>query len=422
MTSHLNRAQLLFEQGRYDLAAEELGRQMAQDADDPFARCLLALCLSKLKRRDEAVREAQAATHLAPDLAYAYYVLGSVLDDVPRLKDAEAAAREAVRLDPEDADYYALLASVRFQQQHWADALRYADAGLALDAGNIPCANLRGMALVRLNRKEDAAATIQGTLARDPENAAAHANQGWALLHRSRPQEALEHFQEALRLKPDMEWARQGVLEALRARNPVYRVILNYFLWMARLGQKARYGVLIGLYILPRLLNAYAAGHPALVPAAEVFFGLYLLFAFLTWTARPLFNVLLRVDKIGRYALSRRQMIASNWVGSSFLLLLLTVSCALLLRQKDAVYGFGTGYAFLTVFTAAAFSGSTVGIRRLLGSLTALLGACAVALTVYAAFSYTLWLGALAAALVTALLAFNVHAQLASRQRLSVGE
>ena len=123
MNTALSRAHLLFEQGRFELAAEETGRQIASDPDDPFAHCLLSLCFSKMKRHDDAVREGQTATHLAPDLAYTHYVLGSVLDDVPRLKDAEAAAREAVRLDPEDADFYALLASVKFQQQSWPDAL-----------------------------------------------------------------------------------------------------------------------------------------------------------------------------------------------------------------------------------------------------------------------------------------------------------
>lgn len=415
MTSNLSRAQLLFEQGRFDLAAEELGRQMAQEPDDPFAHCLLALCLSKLKQHDQAVREAQAATHLSPGFAYTHYVLGSVLDDVPRLKDAEVAAREAIRLDPEDADYYALLASIRFGQQHWPDTLRYADAGLALDADNITCANLRGMALVRLNRKEDAQQTIQGTLARDPENAAAHANQGWALLHRGKPNEALDHFKEALRLRPDMEWARQGILEALRARNPVYRVMLNYFLWMSRLGQKARYGVLIGLYILPRIINAYARSHPALAPLAAVVFGIYLVFAFLTWTARPLFNVLLRVDKIGRYALSQQQIIASNWVGSAFLLGITAVVTSLLLRQTDAAYGFAIGYGLLTAFTAAAFSGSTVGTRRVIGSLVALLGMLMAGAAISAAISSALWLGLLASAAVAGLLAFNLTAQLRRR-------
>lgn len=416
MTSNLSRAQLLFEQGRFNLAAEELGRQMAQDPDDPFAHCLLALCLSKLKQHDQAVREAQTATHLSPDFAYTHYVLGSVLDDVPRLKDAEAEAREAIRLDPEDADYYALLASIRFQQQQWPDTLRYADAGLALDADNITCANLRGMALVRLNRKEDAEQTIQGTLVRDPENAAAHANQGWALLHRGQPTEALDHFKEALRLKPDMEWARQGILEALRARNPVYRVMLNYFLWMSRLGQKARYGVLIGLYLLPRIFSVYARSHPALEPLAAAVFGVYLVFAFLTWTARPLFNVLLRVDKIGRYALSRRQIAASNWVGSSFFMALCTLAAGLLLRQTDAAYGFGTGYAFLTAFTSAAFSAGTIGTRRLIGSLCILLGVLLLGATLSAAFSSSLWLGLLASVVIAGLLVFNITAQIQSKR------
>ncbi len=51
------------------------------------AHCLLALCLSKMKRHEEAIREAQTAVHLAPDLPNGYYVLGSVLDDVGRLRE-----------------------------------------------------------------------------------------------------------------------------------------------------------------------------------------------------------------------------------------------------------------------------------------------------------------------------------------------
>lgn len=58
MNSHLSRAQLLLEQGRYAQAADEAGRQIVQEPDDPLAHCLLALCLSKMKRHDEAIREA----------------------------------------------------------------------------------------------------------------------------------------------------------------------------------------------------------------------------------------------------------------------------------------------------------------------------------------------------------------------------
>ena len=144
-------------------------------------------------------------------------------------------------------------------------------------------------------------------------------------------------------------------------------------------------------------------------------FGVYLVFAFLTWTAQPLFNVLLRVDPIGRYALSRRQIVASNWVGSAFLMGIATVLTSLLLRQTDAAYGFATGYGLLTAFTAAAFSGSTIGTRRVIGSLVALLGVFMAGATITAAFSSALWLGLSASAAIAGLLAFNLTAQLRRR-------
>jgi hypothetical protein len=42
---------------------------------------------------------------------------------------------------------------------------------------------------------------------------------------------------------------------------------------------------------------------------------LYLVFVLLTWFAYPLFNLLLRFNKFGRYALSRDQRRAANWFG-----------------------------------------------------------------------------------------------------------
>lgn len=410
MNVNLSRAQLLFEQGRYPMAAEEAGRQLALNPDDPFAHCLLALCLSKMKRHDEAIREAQTAVHLAPDLPNGYYVLGHVLDDVRRFREAEAAAREAIRLDPEDADYYALLSSLRFQQEHWGDALGHAEQGLAREPDNLSCANLRGMALVQMGRREEAGAAIRGTLTKDPENAVAHANQGWAMLHRGDHAGALTHFREALRLKPDMEWARQGILEALRARNPIYRVLLNYFLWMSRLPSQARYGVIFGVYVLPRLLHAFAGSNPALKPLADIVLALYLIFAFLTWTARPLFNLTLRLDPVSRYALTTRQIIASNWVGSCFLLAVLGL-IAWLMTHLEMIGVMAGGYAFVTAIVAATFSGSTPGVRRLTGALTAVVGLLLSGLVVYDCFLSSLRLGVLAAALIGGLLIFNITAQ-----------
>ncbi len=355
MNDNLSRAHLLFDQGRYPMAAEEAGRQLASDPDDPLAHCLLALCLSKMERHEEAIREAQTAVHLAPDFPNGYAVLGSVLDDVGRLREAEAAARAALRLDPDEASHYALLASIRIQQRQWADALEQADRGLAIDPDHTGCANLKGIALVNLGRNQEAGAAIQTNLAKDPENAATHANQGWALLHQGDHKAAMDHFREALRLKPDMEWAQQGILEALRARNPVYGLMLRYFLWMSRFSGKMQLGIIVGAYVGYRLIRGLESSHPALAPFLLPVIIAYVAFVYLNWTARPLFNLLLRLDRFGRLALTRDQVVASNWFGASLLAALAALGGALE-TGRGSLWFLAAAFLMLTVPISATFA------------------------------------------------------------------
>ena len=112
--------------------------------------------------------------------------------------------------------------------------------------------NLRAMALVNLGRKREAAEAMRGTLAKDPQNAFSHANQGWTLLHQGDHAQGLEHFREALRIDPELDWAAAGTVEALKARHLLYRLMLRYFLWMSRLGGRARWGVILGVLFASR--------------------------------------------------------------------------------------------------------------------------------------------------------------------------
>ena len=61
------------------------------------------------------------------------------------------------------------------------------------------------------------------------------------VLHQAQPKAALEHFREALRLDPNLQYAQAGIVEALKARNPIYRWMLGYFLWMGRLSDRAKW-------------------------------------------------------------------------------------------------------------------------------------------------------------------------------------
>lgn len=313
MTNTINRAVLLLQQSRFDLAEQELRRVLTEDPHDPRAHAMLGVTLTHLDKLDEAQAEAEQAIALAPDWPYCHFCRSLVLMQRRKFGEAEASAREAVRLDPEDADYYGRLAETLYAQGKWAEALAEAEAGLARDAEHAGCSHLRTMALTKLNRKAEAIATVDQALARDPDDALAHANKGWALLHQSEPREALTHFREALRLDPNLDYARAGMVEALKAQNILYRWMLAYFLWMARLSGRARWGILLGGYFGYRGLRNLARSEPALGPWITPLLVLYLVFAALTWFSMPLFNLMLRLHPFGRHALSRDQRVAANW-------------------------------------------------------------------------------------------------------------
>ncbi|MDH7569696.1 MAG: tetratricopeptide repeat protein, partial [Armatimonadota bacterium] len=339
MTPYLERANLLLQQGRFEMAEQLLRHALGEDPDDPVAHTLLSVALAHQGRLEEATREARSAIHLAPDFAYAHYALADALARRERLKEAEAAVEEAIRLDPEDPDHFGLQASIFLRQRRWNETLNAADQGLRLDPEHDACTNLRAMALVNLGRHEEAAATIEGALARDPENAFTHANRGWALLHQRRHREALECFREALRLDPQLEWARLGVVESLKARHLLYGWMLRYFLWMSRLGTRAQWFFVLGAWLVVRQLNALARDVPALRPFVMPAVVLYALFALLSWTADPLFNLLLRLNPYGRLALSREQIAASNWVGGVLLAGTGLFLAGLGLKNRAAVVG-----------------------------------------------------------------------------------
>jgi tetratricopeptide (TPR) repeat protein len=319
MDQHIARAVLLLQQSRYELAEQELRRMLAASPHDAQAHALLAVALSHQNKLDDAEAEAGQAIVLAPDWAYSHFCRSLVMEQRRKFRDAEQAAREAVRLDAGDADYRARLAMTLFTQGQWQATLAAAEEGLALDGDHAGCTQLRTMALTKLNRQSEAIATVDASLARDPDDALAHCNKGWALLHQSKPQPALEHFREALRIDPTFEYARMGMIEALKAKNPIYRVMLAYFLWMARLSPQQRWGVILIGYFASRFLRAAADKWPAVAPWVTPILVVYIVFVALTWFAVPLFNLLLRLSRFGRHALSRDQRVGANWFGACLL-------------------------------------------------------------------------------------------------------
>jgi tetratricopeptide (TPR) repeat protein len=299
-----------------------------------------------------------------------------VLRDIGRADDAFRAVHESLRLDPADADSFALLASIELLRSRWQPALAAAEESLALNAEHVGAANLRAMALVRLGRKVEAMQSVDYALDRAPEDAFSHANQGWNHLHRNDPKKAQEHFREALRLDPELEYAREGMLEALKARNPVYRGMLAYFLWLGRQSSRFQWAFIIGIFFGVRIARTLSESQPQLNWVWWPLLGLFYAFVYLSWTAHPMFNLLLRFDRFGRHVLSPDQRKAANWFGGVFALALGSVAWWLI-GDNDVGMVSAIVFAILSICVAATF-GKTGRQRMILGTCTVALAMLAL--------------------------------------------
>lgn len=315
MSAALDRGLMLYQQNRYELAEAEFRQVLADDPEDAVAHAFLGLCLMERKDYRPATEHVERAIHLAPDMAFAHSAHSRILFERNYVTPALRAIHEAIRLEPENADYHAQEAAIYLEKSEWREALDAAEQGLQIDPEHVACTNLRAVSMVKLGRREAAGQTIGAALARNPEDAFTHANQGWALLHDGNPTKAMEHFREALRLDPNNEWARQGIVEALKARYFIYSIMLRWFLWMSKLPPNTQWLVIIGGWFGVRILSATARANPRLAPVIYPVLILYTAFALMTWIASPLFNLILRLNRFGRLALSREEIVASNWLG-----------------------------------------------------------------------------------------------------------
>lgn len=351
------RGWLLAQQGRAELAEREFRLALAEDPHDADAHALLALVLAGQEpRRAEALEEARAAVGLAPDDPFPHYAEAHVHIEAERWDEAQRAAEQAIRIDPDDPGHYVVLSAAFLGRRRWREALDAADDALALDATHTGAANLRATALVHLGRKDEAGAALQGALARDPENSHTHANHGWALLHRGDRAAALGHFREALRLDPESEWAREGLVEALKARNPLYAGMLRYFLWTDRLSTRARWMVLLGGWLGYRVVRGAAEANPALAPWLTPLIIAYIAFVLLSWTAPQVFNAVLLASRDGRYVLSPEQRRSGAWMAAGVAAAVALTAAALAAGTEWLEVG-AIMFAALLIPLAATFRG-----------------------------------------------------------------
>ena len=416
MSALIERARLLMAQERHPQAAEVLREALADDPEDAEAHALLSWCLVRAKDLPGAEAAAKSAIGLAPDSPFVHFTHALALFEGDRYDDAEGAAEAAIALDPTFADAHALVASVRMAKRQWAPALEAAEQALEQDPEHAWATNLRAQALMKLGRSAEARQTMLGSLAQHPDEALTHANQGWVLLESGDPKGALGHFEEALRLDPTLEWAREGVVTALKARHVLYRWTLAFFSWMGRLTPGQQWAVLLVGFFGSRALRGLAGDQPALAPFIWPVIGVYWVFVALTWVADPLFNLVLRLNRYGRLVLSEQERRGSTVFGG-----VLGAAVALGLVAWLAGPALGQGAQGTLVLAAgltaamllpvsATLSAARPEVRRKMARATAILAGLAVVFLAASAAGFKTLAGLTALAGVLAFFAFQIYA------------
>ena len=329
--SLVERATILLEQNRTKEARAELEKALALDPSEPGVLLLLSECYIADSKGEKAIKFAKQAVELDPEEGVYLYVLARAYIVADDSKNAKQAIDSALRLEPTDADFNFVRGNLDFDDKNWQQALNWAEKGLEHEADNINCLNLRNMALVKLNRLDEANEAINYALSQEPNNSFSQTNKGFNQLELGNYDEAVTHFREALQQDPESEYAKEGLKEAIRGKNILYRGVLRYFLFMQKLSNKAQWVVIIGLYVGYRILNKLAKSIPEIAPFVMPVLIAYVVFAFSSWIGHPVANLALRFHPLGKLALTKDEKLASKYSSKSTSYMCGLLCCLLLI-------------------------------------------------------------------------------------------
>jgi hypothetical protein len=146
---------------------------------------------------------------------------------------------------------------------------------------------------------------------------------------------------------------------------------------MSRLSPRTRWMVVLGGVFGHRLLRVAAEANPMLAPWLLPIILAYMVFLFLTWTADPLFDLLLFLSRDGRLALLKEERIAALALGASLLVAALLVPSAL---ADGRIEGWFPVIAFgvLAIPISGTASSPSGWPRRTMVTITAAIAALAV--------------------------------------------
>jgi len=379
--NRLTKVDILIQQEKYLEAENILKGMLAQDYNNILVLALTAEVKLQQDEYEDADTIVDTAIGLAPDAGDLYYLKSRIAMARNKFGEAEQLIKRAIEINAFDADYFSILASINLGRKNYNVALENANFALEIDAENITALNVRSAALIKLDRKEESYQTIEGALREDPNNPYTHANYGWGLLEKGDHEKSLAHFKESLSIDPNNQSAQAGMVEALKAKNPIYRLFLKYMFFMNKLTAKYQWGVIIGFYVGFRILRVIAKNNEALQPYLIPLLVALAIIAFSTWILGPVSNLFLRFNKYGQLLLDKEEKMSSNFVALG--MAIFAIGGVLYFAMSDqkfltvAIYGFAMMLPFSVMFSPTKYP----NMLLIYTIAMAIVGAGAIAIT-----------------------------------------
>lgn len=325
------RAAQLIRLRRYAEAESALREILAQQPNDGFLLHQLAVAqFNQAGKEKTALQTIEHSIGCDPAESDHHAFRAVILNFFSRGKDALVAADEAVSLEPSSSFAFVAKANALMGLSRHAEAETAAREALALDPDNSSAANLLSHALRIQGKSAENEGRIAAMLARDPEDDDNHVAAGWQALQSGKREDAQKHFMEALRLNPENDSAREGMLEAFKSRSPLYRGYLKWVFWMASQSQARQWAMIIGIYFISRSFRALQNTPYATIGAIGG--GLFWIVVMWTHVARGVGNFFVLLDRMARHALTKMQKWEAIVVGGGIFAGALLVALSLCVK------------------------------------------------------------------------------------------
>jgi Tfp pilus assembly protein PilF len=371
MGKHFDRAEVLFDQGRYELAEKELRAEIAENPTSADAHALLCVCLINQNKQPknliesiqflaqhqkfskEELESIEYALSIDANNPWYHYVLAMYYYRRGNLEQAKKQIEVAIGLNPNSAHYFYILACFLFDiGNRQFEGLALSSRGLsevfkiylnryylksvftplkkslALAPNSISSLNLLTNLLVTTGRYKQALESSRTALSLAPNNAKAQDLHGKILSECGKYAEAIEYFKEALKIDPNYTQAKNNLLEAMRLHYYWIYQWISVTNWRGKVVFASLFPVMIVSLLFIRVIITGSVNIKTPwenLPFAIIFFEMVI-----GSTAQWIFNYFLIKSKKARFLLIDRDAIVSKYVLSlSVTILLLMCACLL---------------------------------------------------------------------------------------------